>query len=174
MKPIREYLSQLPAPYNTLALSVVDENFAQYEAEVESLHKAIYTMCDWKKTPQGHNFWNAIDNWCINPNKHELPPIPAVEVSPEVEQTNNLLEIGKTFNTLSEQLNSLIQENVSLSDGNALYQDKIKDLEQQNSRYAESILRHQNTVDSQKDEIKQQWETINTLRAELLSNPKEL
>jgi len=158
-RPIREYLQELPAPYNTLALSVVDEDFKDYEAEVRSLDEAFCRMCNWQKTPQGHDFWYKVYAWCINPKNKKLPPIPAIEVetpiseaiekanqenqskpfcgfefSPEVEQTNNLLEIGKTFNTLSEQLNSLIQENVSLSDGNALYQDKIKDLEQENTQ----------------------------------------
>jgi hypothetical protein len=149
MKPIREYLQELPTPYNTLALSVVDENFYAYKAEVQTLYDAVSLMCAWRITPQGYGFWNNVSNWAIDHNTHQLPPIPAVEVSPELEQTNNLLGIGKTFNTLLEQLNSLIQENVSLSDGNALYQDKIKDLEQENTELRAKL-------------------------AELLSNPKEL
>jgi hypothetical protein len=92
MKPIREYLQELPAPYNTLALSVVDEKYESYQAEVGSLKEAISRMCNWKHTPQGYDFWNAVDRWCINPKNKKLPPIPAVEVSPEVEQPKTEME----------------------------------------------------------------------------------
>ena len=260
MKPIREYLSGLPAPYNTLALSVVDETFISYKAKVKNLYEAILYMCSWEKTPQGYGFWDKVYLHFKNPYTYSLPPIPAVEVetqsadnaqckpkcyvkginhdnlivefqkqteddcfegvvvessvtcypigyfstkwqvvvfepcdytpaiseaiekanqenqskpfcgfefSPEVEQPNNLLEIGKTFNTLSEQLNSLIQENVSLSDGNALYQDKIKDLEQENTELRADKERIVDLLN--KAQI-----TIADLESQLLSNPKEL
>jgi hypothetical protein len=80
MKPIREYLSQLPSPYNTLALSVVDENFISYKAEVDSLENAIFSMCDWDTTPQKWSFWNAVVNWCTDPTRYQLTPIPVEQV----------------------------------------------------------------------------------------------
>jgi FtsZ-binding cell division protein ZapB len=81
MKPIREYLQELPSPYNALALSVVDENFISYQAEVGSLANAILYMCDWGNTPQGWHFWNNVNRWCINPNNYQLPPIPVEQVA---------------------------------------------------------------------------------------------
>jgi hypothetical protein len=86
MKPIREYLQELPAPYNTLALSVVDESYEAYLAEVENLHQAIDCMCDWEQTPQEWTFWNNVFNWAINTNDHKLPPIPAVEVETPISE----------------------------------------------------------------------------------------
>ena len=79
MKPIREYLQELPAPYDTLALSVVDENYESYKVEVYSLANALNYMCNWQKTPQGYYFWDKVQLWCLNPNNCQLPPIPAVD-----------------------------------------------------------------------------------------------
>jgi hypothetical protein len=88
MKPIREYLAELPAPYNTLALSVVDENFESYKAQVDSLYRAILFMCNWDNTPQGWHFWNNVNLWCLDPNNRQLPPIPAVEVEKPKQNIN--------------------------------------------------------------------------------------
>jgi hypothetical protein len=114
MKPIREYLQQLPSPYNTLALSVVDEKYESYQAEVENLHQAISCMCNWEKIPQLSDFWNKVYDWCIDPNKHQLPPIPAVEVSPEVEQPNKLNELFTIIEQVRKGLIDLEQENTQL------------------------------------------------------------
>jgi hypothetical protein len=114
MKPIREYLSQLPAPYNTLALSVVDENFYNYKAEVDSLEDAVSYMCDWKKTPQLEKFWMEVWLWCFNPNNRQLPPIPAVEVSPEAEQPNKANELFTIIEQVRKGLIDLEQENTQL------------------------------------------------------------
>jgi hypothetical protein len=132
MKPIREYLQELPTPYNALALSVVDENYNFYQAEVVSLHEAISRMCNWEQAPQGHDFWYAVSNWCINPNKHQLPPIPAVEVSPEVEQPKTPLEkvLGSALNEvkgMQKHICELEQENTELkADNNALKLETLR------------------------------------------------
>jgi hypothetical protein len=91
-RPIREYLQELPSPYNTLALSVVDEKYKLYKAKVDSLSDAIRCMCDWDNTPQGFHFWNDVHRWRIYPNEFQLPSTPAVEVSPEVEQPKTEME----------------------------------------------------------------------------------
>jgi hypothetical protein len=80
MKPIREYLLELPKPYNTLALSVVDESCVGYKDKVDSLFSAVYFMCDWDKTPPSYSFWKQVYDWCINPKNKKLPPIPVEQV----------------------------------------------------------------------------------------------
>jgi hypothetical protein len=114
MKPIREYLQELPAPYNTLALSVVDENYMGYKAEVQTLYDAVSLMCEWRITPQGYGFWNKVSNWAIDPDNYQLPPIPAVEVSPEVEQPNKLNELFAIIEQVGKRLIDLEQENTEL------------------------------------------------------------
>jgi hypothetical protein len=138
MKPIREYLSGLPAPYNKLALSVVDEKYKDFKAEANSLVNALNYMCSWHKTPQGHDFWYKVQLWCFDPNKHQLPSIPAVEVSPEVEQPNKLNELFTIIEQVRKGLIDLEQENAQLEnllkvskDLNNDYKDSIADLESQ-------------------------------------------
>jgi hypothetical protein len=113
-KPIREYLAELPTPYNTLALSVVDENYEAYQAEVENLHQALSRMCNWEKTPQGRKFWIAVDNWFLDSKNTKLPPIPAVEVSPEVETPNKVNELFAAIEQVGKQVKKLEQENTEL------------------------------------------------------------
>jgi hypothetical protein len=75
MKPTKEWLKELPAPYDQLALSVVDETWEYYKEETDSLWKAVCSMCDWLETPQGWNFWNEVFSWAEY-NSNPLPPIP--------------------------------------------------------------------------------------------------
>ncbi len=157
-KPIREYLSELPAPYNTLALSVVDEKYEGYQAEVNSLYNAILYMCDWRNTPQGWHFWDDVYGWCINPKNKKLPRIQAVEVSPEVEQPKTEME---------SCLDKKLSDNPTIADSIGSHMhlafEYSKQLVNENTRlraqlYRLPILEQENAQ----------------LKAELLSNPKEL
>jgi hypothetical protein len=75
MKPTKEWLKELPAPYDQLALSVVDETWEYYKEETDSLLEAVNCMCDWLETPQGWNFWNEVFSWAHD-NSNPLPPMP--------------------------------------------------------------------------------------------------
>jgi hypothetical protein len=106
MKPIREYLAELLSPYNELALSVVDENYVGYQAEVEDLPDALLHMCDWTKTPQGDDFWDEIYG-CVEYN-YPLPPITVVE---QPEEGN---EFQKAVSKIAQLILKLEQENAKL------------------------------------------------------------
>ena len=147
MKPIRECLSELPAPYDTLALSVVDEKHEGYKAQVNSLYKAILYMCEWRNTPQHHNFWNAVSNWCIDPDNYQLPPIPAVEVEKPI----------------SEAIEKAKQENQSKPFCGFEFSPEV---EQPKSLLTPFIRYVQN--------LEQENTELSAKLAELLSNPKEL
>jgi hypothetical protein len=75
MKPTKEWLAQLPAPYDQLALNVVDEEWLAYKEQTDDLSDAVDHMCNWEKTPQGWDFWNEVQGWAED-NTKPLPPIP--------------------------------------------------------------------------------------------------
>lgn len=133
---------------------------------------SCFEECDYTPEPE------------ISVSAGNAPPIIEFVDSPAVEQAKEPIpmsdaEIRRAFNSYAERLE---QENAQLSKAKKeVEQDytsykfiteelgkkigvRIENLEAENARYADSILRHQNTIDSQKTEIKEQWDEINRLK----------
>jgi hypothetical protein len=159
MKPIREYLQELPSPYNTLALSVVDETYKGYQVEVNSLHNAILYMCNWNNTSQGDVFWKQVYEWCVNPINYQLPPIPAVEVEKPI----------------SEVIEKANQENQTkpfcgFEFSPEVEQETVQDPKPTSEQIASFIV----DLIAKTEKLEQENTELNAKLAELLSNPKEL
>ena len=136
MKPIREYLQELPSPYNALALSVVDESYESYKAEVNSLLSAIMRMCIWEKTPQGYGFWDKVYLHFRNPNDHQLPPIPVEQVEkPKYLKSTHPDEKGLIVKWLSHVSHNRF-EAVVIQQGSSIYEVGLKETDW-NLRYFE-------------------------------------
>lgn len=63
MKTVKQYLEELPEPYNEMALENVKKQ--GYERDLKTKYPyPIACAFIWDKTPEGHRFWEAInDNW---------------------------------------------------------------------------------------------------------------
>ena len=59
MKPIKQWLEELPEPYRTQALENCQEEFYLKKC-TSSQHLALEHAFFWGKTPQGHNYWSDI------------------------------------------------------------------------------------------------------------------
>lgn len=58
MKPIKQWLEELPEPYRTQAL----ENIHYYDLERKcpNLPTAVFLPFDWSSSKQGFDYWNEL------------------------------------------------------------------------------------------------------------------
>lgn len=81
---IRKELEKLPYPYNKLALANEEHKYKQNWDEERHDNHAFELVLgfEWEDTPQGNNFWCAVDDWLLAKHHgHDLPALP--EVKPE-------------------------------------------------------------------------------------------
>ena len=71
-KTIEEWLETLPGGYRERAL----KNY--YGLPVSHLSTAILEAFTWRDTPEGYEFWSAVDDWAFG--EGELPPLPEEEI----------------------------------------------------------------------------------------------
>jgi len=67
-KTIREWLETLPDGYRERAI----KNYDRFP--INSLSRAISETFLWRPTPEGYEFWDAVDSWAQGFG--ELPPLP--------------------------------------------------------------------------------------------------
>ncbi len=72
MKPIEEWLNQLPDGYRERALSYSE----RVVCNVSTLLSAISCFVYWSKTAEGVDFWGAVYQHYETNGKTPLPPLP--------------------------------------------------------------------------------------------------
>ena len=70
MYPILELLALLPGEYADLAT----KRCKNRSEKACSIGDALYAMCAWAESPEGHSFWSQVRRWSVGIG--ELPPIP--------------------------------------------------------------------------------------------------
>lgn len=80
MKPLREWLEQLPDGYRERALRMA-ETEERLEYTLNSLIDAIQFAGHWEDSPEGHRFWNAVwahYYYANSPSSVVVPQLPAL------------------------------------------------------------------------------------------------
>lgn len=74
--PIEQWLAEMPEPYASAAIGQIDKNRKGYEPITKSIADAVLYFCDWDKTKELDNFWEAVNNYYEMAHKYPLPPYP--------------------------------------------------------------------------------------------------
>lgn len=74
MKPIREWLEQLPEGYRERAIAALLPD--RSGRKVRSMDDAILDFCEWSATPEGSPFWSSLHDFYLGERKlkPKLPP----------------------------------------------------------------------------------------------------
>ena len=73
MKPIREWLEQLPEGYRERAIENAKDQ-GLLDEYASSLKSALRSFL-WRETPEGLDFWDAVDDHIFE-DSNPLPPLP--------------------------------------------------------------------------------------------------
>jgi hypothetical protein len=117
MKTLREWLNELPEPYNELAIANVLSEGRGLDREINSITSAI-NVFQWSSSPQGQNFWERIIDYY-----RRIAEIPDLER----QMTNNM----RSYYMHIEQIR------------NTPFPDCLAELERMNRELEETRLEHE-------------------------------
>jgi hypothetical protein len=106
MKPIQDWLRELPDGYRELAL-VNHSKPSSYNFEVKSLSEAVIEFIDWSKTNEGGKFWMDVSDYIDGHSKY-LPSIPVPKVD---ERDAKIAQLTASNNSLAAALDQRYMDN---------------------------------------------------------------
>lgn len=90
MKTVREWAKHLPEPIRTQFLENVqalnDNPEKILDKDVESLSSAIFCAFGWIRSPQGHDYWNMIDNRAMTGEFNQSTPMTVPELLAKIDK----------------------------------------------------------------------------------------
>jgi hypothetical protein len=75
MKSTKQWLNELPDGYRERALKNLNLDDEAASMEEESIIRALNVSFVWYDSPEGHDFWNAVQEHYLEGTP--LPPLPA-------------------------------------------------------------------------------------------------
>ena len=121
-KTPEQWFQKLKEPYRSQSIKNIDKNFHSYNANPNSMERALFFSFDWEKSPEYHDYW---DNVYKSINAGETTYLEPETLKPEQMESGKWYVIKTSYEHLSK-LNEVFEGDVSISQSynlSALYNE---------------------------------------------------